>query len=143
MINSPVNPRRYRGSRAVSLLIALALTALTSVLSAGPAAATESCGTPSTSGGYSVTACGTYGTDGQYYGWLYVTLPAGHASCTIHGKISFDNTANGYAQTWTCPAGAITDVRYDIDYAANGYANTLGSIRNSSNYTIVSANSLY
>lgn len=140
MIRSLSRPRGHRGSRAVGLLIALALTALTSVLSAGPAVAAELCGTPSTSGGYSVTAC----TDYDYSsGYIYVTLPAGHANCTIRGKIVYDDThpPRGYAQTWTCPAGAITNVRYDIDFAPNGAYFTTGGILNSSGTTIVSARS--
>ncbi|HEX8079298.1 MAG TPA: hypothetical protein VF557_03735 [Jatrophihabitans sp.] len=141
MIRLLYNPRGNRGSRAVGLLSALALTTLGSVFSAGPADATGSCGTPSTSGGYSVTACGAYGPDGSYTGWLYVTLPAGHASCTIRGKVIYAYTTSGYAQSWPCPAGAITNVRYDIDFAANGEAITSAGIRNSSGYSIVNASS--
>jgi hypothetical protein len=128
-----------RGRRAVVLLAALALTTLVSVFSAGPAAATESCGTPSTSGGYTVTACSGYS-----YGYILVTLPAGHASCTIRGKVVYvDNMPNGYAQTWTCPAGAITNARYDIDFTPNGEFITRGNILTSSGYTIVNASSDY
>lgn len=139
------NPRGRRGGRAVSLLLALALTAVTSVLTAGPAAATDSCGTSSTSTGYSVTACGGYDSYGVYHGWLYVTLPANHVNCTIRGKITFQPTYDGgkptgYAQTWTCPAGAITNAFYEIDYSAPGLdASTTGSILNSSGYTILVA----
>jgi hypothetical protein len=134
------NPRGYRGSKAVGLLIALALTTLSSMLSAGPAAADEYCGPPSTSGGYSVTACTDYTPDGNNYGFIYVTLPAGHAACTIRGKVIYlDNQPFGYAQTWTCPAGAITNVRYDIDFQPNGSTYTHGSILNSRGTTIVFA----
>jgi hypothetical protein len=137
MIRILSNPRGYRGSRAVGLLIALTLTTLTSLLNAGPAAAEESCGTPSTSGGYSVTAC-----IGYSYGFILVTLPAGHAPCTIRGKVVYvDNMPYGYAQTWTCPAGAITDARYDIDFAPNGDFFTRGNILTSGGTTIVSADS--
>jgi hypothetical protein len=147
MIKSICNSRGYRGSRAVGLLIALALTTVASVLNAAPAAAADSCGTPSTSGGYSVTACTGSVPDGsydgyRYYGYIYVTLPAGHASCTIRGKdVYVNNMPNGYAQTWICPSGAVTDARYDIDFDPNGEFFTRGNILTSSGYTIVSAES--
>lgn len=136
MIRLVSNRREYRGRRAVSLLIALGLTTLASVFSAGPAAAEDYCGAPTTSGGYSVTAC----TDDSNRGYIYVTLPAGHAPCTIRGKVIYmDNPPYGYAQTWTCPAGAITNVRYDIDFQPNGETYTHGNILTSSGYTIVFA----
>ncbi len=69
-----------------------------------------------------------------------VTLPAYHASCIIHGKVIYDdNPPQGYAQDWACPAGAITNVRYDIDFQPNGYTHTHGSVRTSSGTSIVFA----
>ena len=140
MIRSLSRSRRYRGSRVVVLFLAFVLTTLAGVFTAGPAAADDWCSAPTTSNGYSVTACTTYTAYGQNYGYILVTLPAYHANCTIRGKVIYDdNPPQGYAQTWTCPAGAITNVRYDIDFQPNGYTHTHGSILNSSGTTIVFA----
>jgi hypothetical protein len=132
-----------RATTRWGILIVLALTGLGGLVTAGPAAAAEYCGSPSTSGGYSVTACSGYSEAGSYsYGYLYVTLPAGHGNCMIRGKVIFvDNTPFGVAQTWACPAGAVTNARYDIDYAANGSTFTRASILNAGGVTLVSAES--
>ena len=146
MIRVLSHPRRYRGSTAVGLVIALALTALTSVLSAGPAAAAASCGLPRGVGGYSVTACiGGSAPDGSYtYGYIYITLPAGHAPCTIHGKIrdELNPSSVGVTQTWPCPSGGPVNSRYDIGVSPYADFFSKGRITNNSGYTVVAAYSL-
>lgn len=135
------NPKGYRGSTAAGLVIALAVTALSSVLSAGPAAAAGSCGLPRSLGGYSVKACIGYAPDGSpSYGYLYVTLPAGHASCTIHGMIGDEiDSQNRYTQTWPCPSGAPVDSRYDIGVSPYATFFTRAAIVSSNGTNIVSA----